>query len=200
MSPRRADARIARHPLWPHRLRRLRVEPPLPHRATPAAAQPGGVRRLVGYLIATQFFEERGNPDQGQRVFEKKRCGVCHDYPETGAPARTMMAGRMTSYGLVAALWKHGPRMLGLMQRYNSPGPASKAPRWRTFPPTFTDSSSNGGHLLNVNTVHCPQRAASEPCHRPLWANCAGSHFALRVHLVGSLPRLVRGRPSHSIS
>jgi len=86
------------------------------------------MRRLVGYLIATQFFEERGNPDQGQRVFEKKRCGVCHDYPETGAPARTMMAGRMTSYGLVAALWKHGPRMLGLMQRYNVRWPRFEGP------------------------------------------------------------------------
>ena len=27
------------------------------------------------------------------------------------------MAGRMTSYGLVAALWKHGPEMMNRMQR-----------------------------------------------------------------------------------
>ena len=28
-----------------------------------------------------------------------------------------MMAGRMTSFGLVAALWKHGPEMMKRMQR-----------------------------------------------------------------------------------
>ncbi|MGD0578580.1 MAG: c-type cytochrome [Bryobacteraceae bacterium] len=75
------------------------------------------MRRLVGYLVATQFFEERGDPGQGRRVFERKRCSVCHDNPSTGAPARAMMAGRMTSYGLVAALWKHGPEMMNRMQR-----------------------------------------------------------------------------------
>ena len=75
------------------------------------------MRSLVGYLIATQFFEERGDPGQGKRVFERKRCNVCHDNPSSGAPARTMMAGRMTSYGLVAALWKHGPEMMNGIER-----------------------------------------------------------------------------------
>jgi mono/diheme cytochrome c family protein len=74
------------------------------------------MRRPVGYLIATQFFDERGDPDQGKRVFERKRCSVCHDNPSSGAPARALMTGRMTSYGLVAALWKHGPEMMTRMQ------------------------------------------------------------------------------------
>jgi len=75
------------------------------------------MRRLVGYLIATQFFEERGDPDRGRRVFARKRCRDCHDNPSSGAPGRDMMAGRMTSFGLVAALWKHGPEMMNRMQR-----------------------------------------------------------------------------------
>lgn len=74
------------------------------------------MRRLVGYLIATQFFEERGDPEQGRRVFERKRCNVCHDDPSSGAPAIARMTGRMTSQGLVAALWKHGPGMMKRMQ------------------------------------------------------------------------------------
>jgi mono/diheme cytochrome c family protein len=75
------------------------------------------MQRLVGYLVATQFFEERGDPGHGKRVFQSKRCAVCHDNPSSGAPARAMMAGRMTSFGLVAALWKHGPEMMTRMQR-----------------------------------------------------------------------------------
>lgn len=74
------------------------------------------MRDLMGYLLATQFSEERGDPTQGRRVYERKRCGSCHDDPASGAPPRAGMAGRMTSFGMAAALWRHGPGMLGRMQ------------------------------------------------------------------------------------
>jgi mono/diheme cytochrome c family protein len=74
------------------------------------------MRRLVGYLVSTQFYEERGDLKQGQRVFASKRCGTCHNDPSSGAPARSAMAGRMTSFDMVAALWKHGPVMLDRMR------------------------------------------------------------------------------------
>jgi mono/diheme cytochrome c family protein len=74
------------------------------------------MRRLVGYLVSMQFFEERGNLEQGKKVFAKKRCGTCHDDPSSGAPGRPAMAGRITSFGMVAALWKHGPVMLSRMR------------------------------------------------------------------------------------
>jgi len=61
------------------------------------------------------------------------------------------MAGRMTSLGLVAALWKHGPDMMDRMRRQQIAWPTSKAPKWRTFPPTLADTSSNDGHPLNLN-------------------------------------------------
>lgn len=82
-----------------------------------------GMRRVVGYLVATQFFEERGNREQGERLFAKKRCSGCHDNPSTGAPARSVMSGTMTSFGMVAALWKHGPPMLNAMRQHNIPWP-----------------------------------------------------------------------------
>ena len=94
--------------LWSHPLRAGQHQAPLNQEE---------MRRLVGYLIATQFFEERGDPDHGKRVFKKKRCSICHDNPSTGAPARTRMAGHMTSLGLVAALWKHGPETMNRMRR-----------------------------------------------------------------------------------
>lgn len=75
------------------------------------------MRRLMGFLVSTQFFEERGDLERGKRVFAAKRCGVCHDDPSSGAPARSALAGRMTSFDMVAALWKHGPAMLDRMRQ-----------------------------------------------------------------------------------
>jgi len=85
------------------------------YRQTPLSD--GEMRRVVGYLLATQFFEERGNPETGRRLFAGKRCSACHDNPSSGAPARSEMPGRMTSFGMVAALWKHGPAMLQSMRQ-----------------------------------------------------------------------------------
>ena len=86
------------------------------------------MRRLVGYLVATQFFDERGDPGHGKRVFESKRCSGCHDDSSSGAPGRSVMLGTMTSFGMVAALWKHGPMMLNAMRRQNIPWPRFNGP------------------------------------------------------------------------
>jgi mono/diheme cytochrome c family protein len=84
------------------------------------------MRRVVGYLVATQFFEERGNPEKGELLFAKERCSGCHDNPSSGAPGRSLMSGRMTSFGMVAALWKHGPVMLNAIRQRNVPWPRFK--------------------------------------------------------------------------
>ena len=86
------------------------------------------MRRLVGYLVATQFFDERGDPGHGKRVFESKRCTLCHDDPSSGAPDRSVMSGTMTSFGMVAALWKHGPVMLNAMRQRNIAWPRFNGP------------------------------------------------------------------------
>jgi cytochrome c2 len=91
------------------------------YRQTPLGEEE--MRRLVGYLVATQFFEERGNPENGGRLFAKKRCSLCHDNPSSGAPGRSAMSGRTNSFGMVAALWKHGPAMLLSMRQRNVPWP-----------------------------------------------------------------------------
>jgi cytochrome c2 len=93
--------------LWNHPFRALPSSAPLSYEE---------MRRLVGYLVSAQFFEERGNPEQGKKVFAQKHCGACHDDPSSGALGRSAMAGRITSFGMVAALWKHGPVMLSGMR------------------------------------------------------------------------------------
>jgi len=85
------------------------------HQETPLNLEE--MRRVVGYLVATQFFDESGDPGHGKRVFESKRCSMCHDNPASGAPDRSVMLGTMTSFGMVAALWKHGPAMMNAMRK-----------------------------------------------------------------------------------
>jgi cytochrome c2 len=82
----------------------------------PAPIAEAEMEHLVSYLVSMQFFEERGDLGRGRRIYERKRCGLCHDDPSSGAPARSAMGGRMTSFGIAAALWKHGPAMLQKMR------------------------------------------------------------------------------------
>ncbi len=78
---------------------------------------------LVGYLVSRQFFEERGDIERGRQVYAKKKCGACHDKASSGAPRLSRMKGRMTSYGMVAALWRHGPRMEARLQELHMAWP-----------------------------------------------------------------------------
>jgi mono/diheme cytochrome c family protein len=100
--------------LWNHPFRERSYQAPMTQEE---------MRSVVGYLVATQFFEERGSLENGERLFARKGCTRCHDNPSSGAPGRSAMSGRMTSFGMVAALWKHGPVMLNAMRRQNIPWP-----------------------------------------------------------------------------
>jgi mono/diheme cytochrome c family protein len=75
------------------------------------------MRDTAAYLGALQFFEERGNTDRGRRVFAAKKCVACHGAPGSGAPDLSGKAGSITSYGMVQALWLHGPAMQDEMRR-----------------------------------------------------------------------------------
>ena len=84
--------------------------------AKPAPLADTEMEQLVSYLVSMQFFQERGDLARGRKVYESKRCGLCHDDPSSGAPAHSGMGGRMTSFDIFAALWKHGPAMLQKMR------------------------------------------------------------------------------------
>jgi cytochrome c2 len=89
----------------------------------PAPLSYDEMRRLLGYVVSTQFFEEGGDLERGEKVFARKRCAACHDDPSSGAPSRSVMAGTMTSFGMVAAIWEHGPAMLKRMRLNKIPWP-----------------------------------------------------------------------------
>ena len=100
--------------LWNHPLRE-------PHDASPISYEE--MRRLVGYLFAAQFFEERGDRERGRRVFAEKKCDACHGDPSSGAPNLAGREGRMTSWDMVAALWEHGPGMQKQLKARGVPWP-----------------------------------------------------------------------------
>jgi mono/diheme cytochrome c family protein len=77
---------------------------------------PDEMRRLAGFLISGQFEEEYGNPGIGERLYRKKGCGQCHGPGASEGPDLKPMAGRMTTYHLAAAAWKHGAAMQKAMR------------------------------------------------------------------------------------
>ena len=88
-----------------------------------AAINEEEMRRLAGYLLSIQFIEEHGDTGRGRLLFEKKLCAICHENPSGRAPGRSDMAGRMTSFDMAAALWKHGLAMRESMRQNNIPWP-----------------------------------------------------------------------------
>jgi len=89
--------------------------------AKPVEFAPGEMQELLNYLWARQFFQDYGNPAAGKRVFESKRCAVCHGDPASGAPRIEGQA--MTASEIVSALWHHGVQMLDQMRAKNIPWP-----------------------------------------------------------------------------
>jgi len=93
--------------MWDHQPRMKTVPAPLSIEE---------MRDLTSYLWAGQFFEARGNPAAGARVFAAKRCAVCHENPASGAPKLAGTGRSFTAATMVSALWHHGPRMLDQMK------------------------------------------------------------------------------------
>jgi cytochrome c2 len=76
------------------------------------------MKQILGYLWSQQFFNPNGDPARGKRVFETKRCSGCHNTPP----------GVGSLPAMVAALWKHGPQMLGTMEKKGVDWPILTAP------------------------------------------------------------------------
>jgi mono/diheme cytochrome c family protein len=73
--------------------------------------------RLVSYLWVQQFFRSDGNPSRGQKVFTDKHCVSCHGVAGSGAPNLKEHAGDYSAVSMISALWRHGPRMLNMMEQ-----------------------------------------------------------------------------------
>ena len=99
---------------------------PLPPEASPLSREE--MRRLAGYLLSIQFLDEHGDAGAGKQLFKKRGCVNCHENPSGQTPSRSDMAGSMTSYDLMAAIWKHGPAMNAAMRQKNISWPRLSGP------------------------------------------------------------------------
>lgn len=73
-----------------------------------SALRPEEMTRIVAYVWSLQFGLPTGNVADGRKLYETKGCNGCH-----GAnPPASVTGENGTPYGMVAALWNHGPAML----------------------------------------------------------------------------------------
>lgn len=86
------------------------------------------MRQLLGYIWIRPYFRGGGDASHGKKVFAEKYCASCHDKGTDGAPKLGKTAEGYSSITLISSLWRHGPRMLELMNQRNVPWPRFTAP------------------------------------------------------------------------
>lgn len=74
---------------------------------------------LVAFLFTLDYFDPPGNAEAGQRLFNEKRCVVCHQVGGTGGVVGPSLDA-LKQYGspiyLATAMWNHGPQMVEAMK------------------------------------------------------------------------------------
>ena len=75
------------------------------------------MREIVAYIWERQYLGPPGNPARGARIFEAKRCAVCHNDPQSGAPKLPSGNAGYTTSSMIHVLWTHGPQMLDKMKQ-----------------------------------------------------------------------------------
>ena len=79
---------------------------------------------LIAYLFTERYFEAAGNADRGRRIWADKGCASCHTgSPGAGAPDLAGWRANASAVRIAAALWNHGPLMLGSMAQKQIPWP-----------------------------------------------------------------------------
>jgi cytochrome c2 len=84
---------------------------------TPPELTQDEMRRLVSYLWVQQFFRSGGSAPKGHKVFTDKHCVSCHGVAGSGAPNLKEHAGDYSAVSMISALWRHGPKMLNMMEQ-----------------------------------------------------------------------------------
>ncbi len=81
----------------------------------------GSMTHLVAYLFARRYFSERGDAEDGRRIYAAKKCGTCHEQAReaTGAPDLTQSTERYSPITMTRSLWNHGPAMLRALESRN---------------------------------------------------------------------------------
>ncbi len=68
-------------------------------------------RQLLGYLWTIHYFDQRGDPAVGRKLFQRKRCGSCHGGLAHEGPRLAGDGRRRTTMWLITQLCEHAPAM-----------------------------------------------------------------------------------------
>ena len=80
--------------------------------------EPGEMPQLLSYIWADQYFEDRGNPQAGRKVFFGKSCTTCHSSSERRPIFRNERASsRQSRWSLLCGVMV--PTMLDTMKQMN---------------------------------------------------------------------------------
>ena len=74
------------------------------------------MQQIISYVWSKQFFASNGDAVHGRKIFDSKKCAVCHEDRTSGAPALSRPSEPYSAISMVSVLWKHGPIMLRKME------------------------------------------------------------------------------------
>lgn len=82
------------------------------------------IANITSYLFSIRYFDPTGNRVAGRKIFQEKRCNVCHDIRKNAegkkeGPNLTKLKGVASPIYMATALWNHGPQMIGSMKEKN---------------------------------------------------------------------------------
>jgi mono/diheme cytochrome c family protein len=84
---------------------------------------------LIAFLFTLDYFDPRGDPEVGRRLFAEKRCIVCHQVGGAGGvigPSLDFLRQYGSPIYLATAMWNHGPQMADVMKAKGIPRLAFK--------------------------------------------------------------------------
>lgn len=103
-------------PMMREKMADLKIQPPV--------LSSSEMADLIAFLTAYRYYlteiGQPGNPVAGKRVFDAKRCSLCHgDGTAWDKPGPTLdrYRGRFSAIYLAQTMWNHGPEMAAEMSR-----------------------------------------------------------------------------------
>jgi cytochrome c2 len=79
---------------------------------------------ITAYLFSIRYFDPVGNAVAGKKLFQDRRCYVCHHSRKEAAgkkegPNLVKLKGMVSPIYMAMALWNHGPKMIQKMKEKN---------------------------------------------------------------------------------
>jgi cytochrome c2 len=74
---------------------------------------------LIAFLFTQNYFEAPGNVNAGKKLFDQKRCVMCHQIGGAGGvlgPSLDAVGQSGSPMNVAAAMWNHGPQMTETMR------------------------------------------------------------------------------------